>query len=170
MISNIEELNLVFDAEVWLNENFGCEFIHGGGGWANTSCPFDDHEDSNPSFGVNLEKGIYKCFGCGRTGNFINLVGHLLNVNFYQSIKLMSSFAGLDIEHNDSLIVKNEKFKKALVELNNTEFQREKIVNQATIKIKKVMKKDFIKADELYKKMDEYIAAENYDAIKEMQF
>lgn len=31
-------------------------------------CPFPDHKDTNPSFSVNFDKGVYKCFGCGSGG------------------------------------------------------------------------------------------------------
>jgi len=31
-------------------------------------CPF--HDDHNPSLSVNLEKGIWHCFGCGKSGNY----------------------------------------------------------------------------------------------------
>lgn len=29
-------------------------------------CPF--HEETKPSFSINLKKGIYYCFGCGKGG------------------------------------------------------------------------------------------------------
>ena len=32
-------------------------------------CPF--HGDTNPSFSVDLEKGLFKCFSCGAEGNYI---------------------------------------------------------------------------------------------------
>lgn len=35
------------------------------------SCPF--HEDRNPSFCVDLNKGYYKCFGCGKHGSLSSL-------------------------------------------------------------------------------------------------
>lgn len=35
-------------------------------------CPF--HEDKNPSFSVNEEKGVFYCFGCGESGDVIDFV------------------------------------------------------------------------------------------------
>ena len=35
-------------------------------------CPF--HEDGTPSLSVNREKGVYKCFGCGASGNVLGYV------------------------------------------------------------------------------------------------
>ena len=35
-------------------------------------CPF--HHDTNASFSVNLNNGMYKCFSCGAEGNYVNFV------------------------------------------------------------------------------------------------
>jgi uncharacterized protein (DUF927 family) len=35
-------------------------------------CPF--HEDKNPSLSVNLEKGVFKCFGCGEQGGVVKFI------------------------------------------------------------------------------------------------
>ena len=34
-------------------------------------CPF--HDDKEPSFSVNEEKGVYNCFTCGKSGNIVTL-------------------------------------------------------------------------------------------------
>ena len=34
-------------------------------------CPF--HEERNPSFSLNMEKGVYYCFGCGASGSLSKL-------------------------------------------------------------------------------------------------
>ena len=37
-------------------------------------CPF--HQDSNASFSVNLQTGLYKCFACGAEGNYVSFVAN----------------------------------------------------------------------------------------------
>jgi len=38
-------------------------------------CPF--HQDSNPSFYINLDEGVYHCFGCGVKGDLIHLYAQM---------------------------------------------------------------------------------------------
>ncbi len=38
-------------------------------------CPF--HDDQNPSLSVNPEKGVWHCFGCGKSGNYQTLLQEL---------------------------------------------------------------------------------------------
>ena len=41
-------------------------------------CPF--HKEQNRSFAVNLDTGKYKCFSCGKEGNYINFISELENI------------------------------------------------------------------------------------------
>jgi hypothetical protein len=43
------------------------------------NCPF--HRDGKPSFSLNLEMGVYNCFGCGERGNTITAARYLLGDN-----------------------------------------------------------------------------------------
>lgn len=47
------------------------------------SCPFPVHEhgDRNPSFGINVSKGVYNCFSCHESGNLVQLCERLLGMN-----------------------------------------------------------------------------------------
>ena len=40
-------------------------------------CPFGHHEDWHPSWGINLDKGIYHCFACGEDGTLLDLIMQL---------------------------------------------------------------------------------------------
>ncbi|MEM9316067.1 MAG: CHC2 zinc finger domain-containing protein [Pseudomonadota bacterium] len=39
------------------------------------NCPF--HDDASPSCSVNLEKGIFKCFGCSAQGNVLDFIAQM---------------------------------------------------------------------------------------------
>lgn len=168
MISDFNELNLLFAADKWLEENFGCEFYSTRSGWLNSSCPFTDHPDSNPSFGINLETGIFNCFGCSREGDFFKLIMLLLGVTFHQSVNIISQSCGLDVTNFDSFKYKNEKFQKALLEEDYEENKNKQLIQRATIKIKKIMNHDFDQAEQMYKSLDQFIEIKDYKKIKEM--
>ena len=65
-------------------------------------CPF--HSEKTPSFSVNPDKQIYKCFGCGSGGGSINFIMEIENLEFIDAIKsLAQSFnIVLDIQGGDS--------------------------------------------------------------------
>ena len=56
-------------------------------------CPF--HNEKNPSFSVNEDKGFYHCFGCGEHGDIISFVMKSENVDFKTAITELASQAGL---------------------------------------------------------------------------
>lgn len=68
------------------------------GSSAKGSCPF--HTEKTPSFNVSTEKGIYKCFGCGRSGDVIQFIMEHLNKNYYESIKFLAAKYNIELETN----------------------------------------------------------------------
>ena len=54
-------------------------------------CPFPDHEDRNPSFSVDGDKGLYHCHGCKRGGDVIDFVQELYGIDFPEACELLSS-------------------------------------------------------------------------------
>ena len=40
-------------------------------------CPFGTHPDKNPSFHINMETGLYNCFGCGEKGNICTFIAKM---------------------------------------------------------------------------------------------
>lgn len=51
-------------------------------------CPF--HNEHTPSFSVESSKQYYYCFGCGASGNVINFIRNIENLDFIASIKLLA--------------------------------------------------------------------------------
>ena len=46
-------------------------------------CPLPNHKGkkNSPSFSANLERGIFKCFGCGASGNVLEFAAMMENVD-----------------------------------------------------------------------------------------
>lgn len=42
-------------------------------------CPF--HDDKTPSFNINLETGVFNCFGCEAKGNIVDFVSMIKNIS-----------------------------------------------------------------------------------------
>jgi DNA primase catalytic core len=58
-------------------------------------CPF--HQEKTPSFSVSAEKGLYKCFGCGASGDVIGFVVKHDRLSFPAALELLARRAGLDL-------------------------------------------------------------------------
>lgn len=59
-------------------------------------CPF--HEEKTPSFSVSQEKGVYHCFGCGKSGNMFTFIMDTENVSFFDAVKILADKANIIIE------------------------------------------------------------------------
>lgn len=59
-------------------------------------CPF--HEEKTPSFSVSQEKGVYHCFGCGKSGNMFTFIMDTENMTFFDAVKLLADKANVTIE------------------------------------------------------------------------
>lgn len=62
-------------------------------------CPF--HEERTPSFSVSQEKGVYHCFGCGKSGNVFTFIMDMDNVSFSEAVKTMAEKANIILEYDD---------------------------------------------------------------------
>lgn len=58
-------------------------------------CPF--HKEKTPSFMVSRERGIYKCFGCGASGNVFTFVMETQKVGFVEAVKTLASRVGMKV-------------------------------------------------------------------------
>lgn len=59
-------------------------------------CPF--HNEKTPSFTVSPSKEIYKCFGCGRSGNAISFVMEHEKYSYVDTLKWLANKYGIGIE------------------------------------------------------------------------
>ena len=61
-------------------------------------CPF--HKEKTPSFSVNPQLGIYKCFGCGAGGDALSFIMKTRNIEFMDLIKDLAQEFGLEMPKN----------------------------------------------------------------------
>ena len=75
-------------------------------------CPF--HGEKTPTYYINSQKQIYKCFGCGEGGDVINFVMKMENLEFMDAVKLLARICGVEVNTNmdEQSKLKMEKIKK----------------------------------------------------------
>ena len=70
-------------------------------------CPF--HREKTPSFMVNAEKQIWKCFGCSKGGDIFSFIQEMEGLDFPEALKLLADRAGVKIDSYRSEIDKSQK-------------------------------------------------------------
>lgn len=58
-------------------------------------CPF--HNEKTPSFYVNPDKGIFKCFGCGEGGDVFTFVQKTKRVDFLDAVRDLAQKTGVSL-------------------------------------------------------------------------
>jgi len=74
-------------------------------------CPF--HSEKTPSFSVSPSKGIYKCFGCDRSGNAISFIMEMDNCNFQEAVKKLGDRCGVPVQADDDDWAPNDEIRQA---------------------------------------------------------
>jgi DNA primase len=59
-------------------------------------CPF--HREKTPSFSVNRDKGIFKCFGCGKGGDVFSFLMEIEGLSFVEAVRELAERYGVRIE------------------------------------------------------------------------
>ncbi len=59
-------------------------------------CPF--HQEKTPSFNVNAERQIYKCFGCGEGGNVFGFIMRREGMTFPEAVRMLADRAGIKLQ------------------------------------------------------------------------
>ena len=100
-------------------------------------CPF--HHEKTPSFSVNRQKGIFKCFGCGEGGDVISFLMKIHNKSFKDVIEDEAERLGIELPSSkgngnfakkkklalEAMKTASEFFTKNLFESSDAEFARE---------------------------------------------
>ena len=59
------------------------------------NCPF--HEERTPSFYVVPDKGFFKCFGCGKSGDVFSFVMEKQGMDFVEAVKYVAARSGVEV-------------------------------------------------------------------------
>jgi DNA primase len=63
-------------------------------------CPF--HQEKNPSFTVSPAREIYKCFGCGRSGNAIGFLMEHEKYSYVEALRWLAQKYGVEVEETET--------------------------------------------------------------------
>src|SRR5580692_8741622 len=63
-------------------------------------CPF--HNEKTPSFTVSPSKEIYKCFGCGRSGNTISFIMEHEKYSYAEALRWLANKYNIEIEETET--------------------------------------------------------------------
>ena len=77
-------------------------------------CPF--HHDTNPSFFVNPENKICKCFSCGEGGDALSFLEKIENIPYKEALNKLAQFNGIVL---DNVVEKKNPYDKYYEALEN---------------------------------------------------
>jgi DNA primase len=63
-------------------------------------CPF--HNERTPSFTVSPSKEIFKCFGCGKSGNTISFIMEHEKLSYVEALRWLATRYNIEIEETES--------------------------------------------------------------------
>ena len=77
-------------------------------------CPF--HAEKTPSFNVNQELGLYRCWGCQVRGDAITFIREVEHLDFVAAVELLAGRAGITLRYSDQGEGEGRKRRAKLVE------------------------------------------------------
>ncbi len=78
-------------------------------------CPF--HKEKTPSFIVNPERQIFKCFGCGESGDIITFLMKYDGIPFMEAVERLARMAGVTLPNEDTVPNQKKSQKNQLMNL-----------------------------------------------------
>lgn len=70
-----------------------------GGNRFKALCPF--HQERTPSFHFDSDKGFYKCFGCGKSGDIFSFVQETEGLNFSEAVEALAQRFNVALEYEE---------------------------------------------------------------------
>jgi DNA primase len=81
--------------------------------WA--CCPF--HGEKTPSFHADDRKGIYHCFGCGKTGDHFRFLTESAGMSFPEAVEKLAGMAGVPMPARDEREEAREEIRRNLYDV-----------------------------------------------------
>jgi len=81
--------------------------------WA--CCPF--HGEKTPSFHADDRKGIYHCFGCGKTGDHFRFLTEKAGMSFPEAVEKLAGMAGVPMPARDEREEAREEARRSLFDV-----------------------------------------------------
>ena len=82
------------------------------------NCPF--HHERTPSFMISSEKGIFRCFGCGESGDVFKFVMKMDGLSWPESVKKLAARVGIAVEESKQDIIQKSERQKLFDVLSQT--------------------------------------------------
>ena len=95
MINNVDEIKQAID----IIDVIGSEIkLKKDGANMEACCPF--HSDKTPSFKVSKAKNMFKCFGCGISGNGLDFIMYYHKMTFYDAIRFAAKRYNIELDED----------------------------------------------------------------------
>lgn len=113
MVSQVEEIKRKLDIVDIIGKYLPLK-KKGRNYWA--PCPF--HSEKTPSFTVNQELQIFKCFGCGKAGDMFTFLEEYDHLEFREVLEELAKLAGVELKHDPAASVAESRHRR-LIDLNH---------------------------------------------------
>ena len=95
-------------------------------------CPF--HNEKTPSFSVDRKSNIFKCFGCGETGEAIAFVSKIKNIEPLSAAKCLADMYRIDLGDCPNRVSIKEYLKACIRDVEKTDYFAKRGIAAATVK------------------------------------
>ena len=110
--SSISELKDRIDA-LSLFQNYMKLELRGGKWWG--CCPF--HGEKTASFNLDVEKGVYYCFGCNKGGSVFNFIMEIEQLNFVEAVEFIANKTGFPLQYEEGVGEKKDDEQDSILQL-----------------------------------------------------
>ena len=70
-------------------------------------CPF--HQEKTPSMSVDAARGLYHCFGCGKSGDLFRFVQDTQAVDFSDAVEVLARRAGVTLQEDADAMKRRDR-------------------------------------------------------------